>query len=120
MNEQDIKAKILADVTAAKEQGYTIVSSSWGNIHNKCACPLGCVSLAAGGEYPQDVELVAETLNHTPGWLMSFTDGFDANGREQDATYPEAWNLGAALRQELNPVDIMTFEAEVYKARDKT
>lgn len=107
MNNQQIKNKILADITAAKEKGYTIVSGHWGNAEMKCACPLGCVNLAVGNQ-PQHQELggVLQALGVDLDWITDFIDGYDGNGSASGSKLPEIWNMGEEIRKEVKSIHI--------------
>jgi hypothetical protein len=105
MNREEIKAKILEDIAAAKAQGFTLVSENWGDRHMKCACPLGCVNLVLGS-YPEFQEEggVMLALGVDDTWINSFIDGYDGNGEAKGSRVPDAWQIGAEIREELKPI----------------
>lgn len=110
MNNNQRKEKILADIATAREQGYTLIQDDWGLKIQSCACALGCVNVA-NGTRPDDQEYggVAEVLGVDQKWLYSFMDGFDDNGNADGASTPEAWQLGADIRKETNPISYAEF-----------
>lgn len=110
MNNQQRKEKILADIAAAKEKGYTLVQEEWGSNMQQCACALGCVNLANGVD-PDEEEQggAAAVLGVDQNWINSFIDGFDDNGNAKGAHVPEAWQLGADIRKETKPITYYEF-----------
>lgn len=110
MNNQQRKEKILADIAAAREQGYTLIQDGWGSEEEKCACALGCINVA-GGINPDEEEDggAAIVLGVDQKWIYSFIDGFDDNGNAEGASIPEAWKLGADIRKETNPISYGEF-----------
>ncbi len=110
MNNQQRKEKILADIAAAREQGYTLIQDDWGSNTQQCACPLGCVNVMNGGQ-PDDQEEGGSvaTLGVDQKWVYSFIDGFDDNGNAEGASVPEAWQLGADIRKETKPISYSDF-----------
>lgn len=105
MNNQQIKKKILSDIETAKKKGYTIVSGSWGNDAQKCACALSCIYVADGVEIIPDPDEAADILEVDRYWTRSFIDGFDGLGAAEGATVPSAWGLGREIRAATNPID---------------
>lgn len=105
MNNQQRKEKILADITAAQQRGYTLIQDDWGSEPQKCACALGCINVI-NGTFPDDEEDggAASVLEVDQKWLSSFADGFDDNGNADGASVPEAWQLGADIRKETKPI----------------
>ena len=110
MNNQQRKEKILADIAAAREKGYTLIQDGWGSERERCACALGCINVA-GGLDPNEEEDggVANILMVDQHWINSFIDGFDNNGSARGAIVPEAWQLGSDVRRETNPISYGEF-----------
>jgi len=118
MNNQQLKAKILADIAAAKEKGYVVVIHDWGSNLHKCACALGCVAVSRGLS-PEEGDM-AEILEVSQEWVSSFIDGFDNNGYAAGALDPEAWKIGEEVRQETQPIPYDDFmnqkmDEELYR-----
>lgn len=110
MNDSQIKEKILADIEAAKEKGYTLIADSWGDGKHKCACALGCVNVISGHDPDnEDGGGVEITLQVSADWITSFIDGYDSNGIMSAATVPAAWKMGQEIRQETQPLPLAEF-----------
>jgi hypothetical protein len=109
MNNQEIKNKILEDIAAAQEQGYTLIMEDWGSSKMKCACALGCVNIGRGNRPDYDMRDVGVALGVKDPWINSFTDGFDDNGVAAGAQFPEAWQMGEQIRQEKKPIPFHEF-----------
>ena len=110
MNNQQIKTKILEDVSFSKGAGYTLIYGDWGDQNMRCACPLGCVNLAFGTR-PEDEEMggVMSVLGVDDKWVGSFIDGYDNNGEAKGALVPDAWKMGAEIRKEFHPIEMGDF-----------
>lgn len=113
MNDKQRKAKILKSIKEAQADGYTLVHSEWGSGLTKCACALGCIFVADGinpfDGFATEEKAAARYLDTDEDWILSFTDGFDGNGNDKGAHYPEAWRMGAEIREETKPVDYLRF-----------
>jgi hypothetical protein len=103
-----LKDKIISNIKFAQDRGFTIVSDNWGNDPTKCACALGCVLIANEymiSEDPEDnAQVVAELLSVEDGWVEGFIYGFDYDLLPDSCAYGEAWRLGRAIRDEVNPM----------------
>jgi hypothetical protein len=103
----NLKDKIISNIKFAKDRGFTIVSDNWGNDPAKCACALGCVLIANEYIISEDPEynaqVVAELLGVSDGWVEGFIYGFDNDLLPTSCSYEEAWQLGQAIRDEVNP-----------------
>lgn len=111
MNNPEIKIRILKDIETARAAGITLISEDYGSVHNKCMCALGCVvfSPTKSASLSQLEEHIQEIFDVSYDWVISFTDGFDANGTAKGASVPEAWKLGKEIAKETAPMTYTEF-----------
>jgi hypothetical protein len=118
---EEIKNIIINSVYhAIHKKNYILITQSWGNDLEKCACPLGCVLVKNNILLRTDTPVLASTPNYNKTeimnilgvsleWIDSFTSGFDNFGKI--FTNKEAYELGAELRRILNP----RYYSQIYK-----
>lgn len=102
------------------KKDYVLLTQSWGNDLEKCACPLGCVLVKNDISLRTDTPLLASTPNYNKTeimkilgvsleWIDSFIIGFDDLSKE--SSDKEAYDLGSLLRRSLNP----RYYSQIYK-----
>jgi hypothetical protein len=118
-NNDQLKQKILNSIAIAQQKGYTLVMGDWGSDSSKSACALGCVAVANNIKIADMFGMVITNLlgGVSEDWILSFMDGFDDNGILFGSLDPEAWELGAEIREHLKPIGYKQFDASLEYPR---
>lgn len=113
---EEIKDIIMNSVYyAIHKKDYILLTQSWGNDLEKCACPLGCVLVKHNISLRTDAPVLSSTPNYNKieimkilgvslDWIDSFIIGFDDFSNE-NISNKEAYELGLLLRRILNPIN---------------